>query len=470
AWKEGLRRPIVTSNYTNKDALFDTYAYPRGAAVLHMLRRHVGDQMFFKSLNRYLTANAHKPVSTDDLRAAFKETTGQQLDWFFDQWIYKMGHPIFEVTKSYDDAKKQLTLTVRQTQKINPKDEYPQVEFFQTNVDIEIDDRVERVWIKPQAENVFTFKVAAAPKLVNFDYEGTLIKELKFAKPIDELLYQAANDKDVIGRRWALGELGKIAKSAQTPAADKEKITNAFRSAVEKESYWRLRRAALDELSQTFAQPSPPWVKKPAVKLDDATVQTILKATKDEKSMTRADAIAFLGLTQDAKYADVYLSALNDRSYAVIQNAAVALAKTKNEKAYESLLKLINTESWHNRLRIAGLSGFAQLGDKRALDMGIKYANDKTQSSAVRDAAMEAIAANGKGDERAFPIIFDRFKKALAGNDFNGIFHGMMAVIKLGDPRGQQVFDAMREKFKSNPQFTGTIDFFEQQFKAAIAK
>ena len=135
AWNEGLRRPIVTNRFENKDAMFDTYAYPRGAAVLHMLRKHLGDEAFFKSLNHYLTSNAHQPVSTEDLRIAIEETTGQSMDWFFDQWLYRMGHPIFEVTKSYDDTKKQLTLTVKQTQKINPKNEFPQVEFFQTSVE-----------------------------------------------------------------------------------------------------------------------------------------------------------------------------------------------------------------------------------------------------------------------------------------------------------------------------------------------
>ncbi|HEX8738300.1 MAG TPA: M1 family aminopeptidase [Pyrinomonadaceae bacterium] len=470
AWNEGVRRPIVTNRYANKDAMFDSYAYPRGGAVLHMLRKHLGDEAFFKSLNHYLTSNAHQPVSTEDLRIAIEETTGQSMDWFFDQWLYRMGHPIFEVTKAYDDAKKQLTLTVKQTQKINPKDEFPQVEFFQTNVDVEIDDRVERVWIKPQAENVFTFNAASNPKLVNFDFEGTLIKELKFEKSTDELLYQAANDRDVLGKRWAMSELSKIAKNKDASAADKERIMTAFRSAVEKESFWRLRRAALDEIRQMFVPQSPPWVKKPAAKLDDATAQTILKATKDEKSLIRAEAIELLGFTQDAKYADVYLSALSDQSYTVVGNAASALARTKNEKAYDSLLKLVNTESWHGRLRAAGLNGFAELADKRALDLGIKYAADKNQSPGVRNAALNVVANAGKGDERAFPIIFERFKKALEGSDFQGIFNGMQAFIKLADPRGQQAFDLMREKFKNQPQFAGTINFFEQQFKAAIGK
>ena len=94
-WAQGIRRPIVTKYYANKDAMFDTYAYPGGASVLHMLRKHLGDKMFSKSLNHYLTSNAHQPVSTEDLRIAIEETTGQSMDWFFDQWLYRMGHPVF---------------------------------------------------------------------------------------------------------------------------------------------------------------------------------------------------------------------------------------------------------------------------------------------------------------------------------------------------------------------------------------
>lgn len=93
AWNQGSRRPIVTKYYTNRDALFDAYAYPRGAAVLHMLRKHLGDEMFFKSVNRYLTKHANQPVQTEQLRISIEEATGQSMDWFFDKWLYKMGIP-----------------------------------------------------------------------------------------------------------------------------------------------------------------------------------------------------------------------------------------------------------------------------------------------------------------------------------------------------------------------------------------
>ncbi|CAN5575816.1 M1 family aminopeptidase [soil metagenome] len=470
-WNQGNRRPIVTKYYANKDAMFDNYAYPGGGAVLHILRKHLGDELFFKSLNHYLTTNAHQPVQTEQLRIAIEEATGQSMDWFFDQWLYKMGHPVFEVTKSYDSAKKQLTLNVKQTQKVDPNNEFPQVEFFRTFVDIEIDDNVQRVWIEPKAENTFTFSSAAEPKLVNFDYEGTLLKELKFDKSVDELVYQMTNDKDILGRRWAMSELSKTAKNSQTSATDKNKILAAFNAKIANDSSWLIRRAAIAEISQIVSpQQMNPLAEKAAVKLDEATVQVLLKAAKDENSLVRADAIELLGATKDTKYTDLYLSALNDRSYSMIENAAVALGETKNAKAYDAFVKLTNTPSWKGRIAAAGFRGLAALEDKRGLEFALKTATDKTQPANVRGAALETIAATSKGDKRAFPLIFDSFKQALDANNFNGLSNSVQAIIKLADPRGQEAFDMLKEKFKNQPQILNFATFLESQFKAALPK
>ncbi len=459
-WNQGNRRPIVTKNYANKDAMFDDYAYPGGGSVLHMLRKHLGDDLFFKSLNKYLTDNAHQPVSTEDLRIAIEETTGQSMDWFFDQWLYKMGHPIFEVSKNYANGK--LTLNVRQTQKIDPNNEFPQTEFFQTYVDVEVDGSVQRVWIKPQAENVFTFDAPTEPKLVNFDYEGTLLKELKFDKSIDELVYQATKDKDIIGRQWAIGELSK------KTTTDLTKVLAAFNSVAANDSSWMLRRAAISAIAQILAPQTPEGDVK--IKLDATTEQTMLKAVKDEKSLVRADALEFLGATRDAKYADVYLAALNDQSYAVLDSAATALGNTKSPKAFDALSKMLNQKSWHGRVQIAALRGLSALGDKRALDSGLKYANDKTLPPNVRSASLGIVASAGKGDPRAFPLIFGAFKSALANNEFQGIFDGVQSIIQLADPRGQEAFDLMKEKFKNNQQFLGYTTYLEAEFKKALAE
>ncbi len=464
SWNQGSRRPIVTKYYANKDAMFDNYAYPGGGSVLHMLRKHLGDKLFFKSLNHYLTANAHQPVSTEELRIAVEETSGQSMDWFFDEWLYKMGHPIFEVTQNYDDAAKKLTLNVKQTQKIDVTNEFPQTEFFQTYVDVEIDNRIERVWLKPEAENVFTFDAAAKPKLVNFDYESALLKEMKFDKSVDDLIYQMRNDKDVLGRRWAMGELEN--KAAEP--ANKVQIVSALITSMEKDPFWRIRRAALSVIANIYSPDPPPGADRPAAKLDTSVEQALLRLTKDSQSVIRGEAIELLGETKDVKYSDLFIPFLNDRSYEVIDQTALALARIKSPKAYDALIKLTATPSWKGRIQSAGLSGLAELGDKRGFETAFKLATDPNQPRAVKNGALAAIAATGKGDPRAFDLIFSRFKEALDKNSFQSIFSGANAIIKLADPRGQQAFDLLKAKFKDQANILQFAAALEAQFKAGL--
>lgn len=478
-WNSGNRRPIVTKYYANKDAMFDSYAYPTGGAVLHMLRKHLGEENWWKAINHYLVSNAHQPVSTEDFRIAIEESTGESMDWFFDQWLYKMGHPIFEVTKSYDQAKKQLTLNVKQTQKTDPTNEFPQVEFFQTYVDVEIgtapNTRVERVWIKPQAENSYTFAADTNPALVNFDYEGTLIKELKFVKPVDELVYQFQNDKDVLGRRRAMNELENVYTAKGASDADKTKIYGVFTNAITKEPFWEIRRDIINAIptSDDNANPLEDMFgdsQKPAPKFLPELVAALTAAAKDQNSNVRAVAIRMLGRTKDAQFANLYVGALNDRSYSVIDAAAASLAVTKDALAYDRLIKLVDTPSWKDRVKIAGLRGLAVLSDKRSLETGLKIASDKTQSANARSTALIIVASSGKGDQRAYPLIFESYKRALDTNQYQSIFNALASLIKLGDPRGQEAFDLAKAKFVSQPQLMNYVTMFETQFKASLQK
>ncbi|CAN5428552.1 M1 family aminopeptidase [soil metagenome] len=464
SWSSGIRRPIVTKYYANKDAMFDNYAYPGGGSVLHMLRKHLGDTLFFASLKHYLTTNAHQPVSTEDLRIAIEETTGQSMDWFFDQWLYRMGHPVFDVTQNYDAASKKLTLNVKQTQKIDLNNEFPQTEFFQAYVDVEIDNRIERVWMKPQAENVFTFDSAAKPKLVSWDFESTLLKEMKFEKSTDDLLYQMANDKDVIGRRWAMNELQTKAQAG----TDKDKIVVALLTSAEKDPFFRIRRAAVTVVAGIFSPDPPPGQTAPPAKLSAEVEQTMLRITKDSNPLVKAEAIQLLGESHEPKHAAVYLSFVDDRSYGVIDAAAEALARTKDARAYDALVKLANTPSWKGRIQAAGLGGLAELGDKRAFDLGYKAAVDKTLPRQVQTTGMSIVAAYGKGDPRAFDLIFGNFKKAYEAGNTGLMINIMGSIIKLADPRGQEAIDMLKTKFKDNPGAMQAIGQFEVQLKAAI--
>ena len=96
-----IKHPIVTQNFEDKTAFVtDNYGIFRGALVLNMLKKHLGEGTTGgNQFKHYLKTNAHKSVTTEDFKKAIEQATGEKMDWFFDQWIYKMGHPIFEVSK-----------------------------------------------------------------------------------------------------------------------------------------------------------------------------------------------------------------------------------------------------------------------------------------------------------------------------------------------------------------------------------
>lgn len=464
-WSNGIRRPIVTRNYDEASVMTsDNYSSIRGGLVLNMLRKHLGEENWWKAIRHYVTKNAGKPVTTKDFQTAIEETTGEKLDWFFDQWIYKMGHPIFEVTKNYTDGK--LILKVKQTQQVDKNNEYPQAEFFQGKIDIEIDGKIEQVWLKPQLENVFTFNLSNEPKFVNFDFENTWIRELKYEQSFVELLAQFQNTKDALAHQSAMFSLVQMAKDVKTSANDKVKIFNGLRDVVLSSEYWRVRLGALTQL--VGLNPN-----------GEATISTLVSIIKNDKSWLKANAIAFLGNTKDPKYTEIYLNALNDESFRVIQTAAVALGKTKDERAFDALVKLANKPSMKSQTMLSSMAGLKELGDPRGFETAYKALSDlklpRWRLSSIpptwdyRDAAADTIKSLGKS-EKVYPMIFKQFKKSMAENDLNGIFTNVLLIITLADLRGQEVFDLLKVKYKDDANLMNSINQFEIQFKEELKK
>jgi aminopeptidase N len=109
-------RPLATNLYPEPDAMFDSHAYPKGAVVLHTLRRQLGDDRFYAGLHLYLTRMRHSPADTSDLVKAITDATGVDARPFFDQWVYKPGHPVLDYAWTWDDSKHEVVLHVKQLQ------------------------------------------------------------------------------------------------------------------------------------------------------------------------------------------------------------------------------------------------------------------------------------------------------------------------------------------------------------------
>lgn len=81
--------------------LFNTaITYYKGACVLHMLRYTLGDSMFFNVIKSYATDSAggfkHNSVATDDFISKASSATGEDLSWFFNEWVKEPNHPVYQ--------------------------------------------------------------------------------------------------------------------------------------------------------------------------------------------------------------------------------------------------------------------------------------------------------------------------------------------------------------------------------------
>jgi aminopeptidase N len=82
--------------------VFRALVYNKGASVLHMLRRWIGDDMFFRGLRRYYADNRFKKAGTEDLQRAMEAESGRRLDRFFERWIYQSGLPRVRYSSSVE--------------------------------------------------------------------------------------------------------------------------------------------------------------------------------------------------------------------------------------------------------------------------------------------------------------------------------------------------------------------------------
>jgi aminopeptidase N len=444
------RRPTVTAKFEDPDDLFDSYIYARGAGILHMLRRILGDDAWWRGLRLYVQKYPHQAVTTEQFRAALEESSGQKLDWFFDQWVYRMGHPVLRVTQAYDPGAKKLTLTIRQEQKREGSNGYPQTTLYRLPIEVELvarngSARIEKIDLAAQATQSFSFDVPDLPAIVNFDRESTVIKELKFDKTILELVYQLGNDPDVTGRLWALQELKGKLSNAKGEIADS--IRQAVAHALSSDAFWGVRAEAVPLLDPLRAQTDR---------------IALVAASKDPDAHVRQAAVRTLGTSKDRVLAPVYLELLGDPSYAVIEAATVALGQTHDDLAYSALERLVDTPSWHDTITASALSGLAALGDDRALPLAERYAATGHRIE-VRVVALKIFAAT-KTDQRTFNLITEALTQSLELRNFDLWRAAAAALVAARDPRAPEFCVQLSLRF-TEPEVVPWIGKLGKQLK-----
>lgn len=220
------KRPLSTNLYTTGDVMFGQgQTYSRGGLVLHMLRRELGDNVFFGGLSRYLKANAYKPVASSDLIKSMSEAAGKNLTPWFDQWVFKPGHPVVDWSWTYDAAGKYTVLHLKQTQETTegtPIYSLPlRVAVIMPRTGAAKPPVVETTVTFDKADQEIRLPGSIKPESVLIDPGHDLLMEDKSLGPADaelaaQLRYAPSyQDRLRAARRLAAGSTGKDAATVQ---------------------------------------------------------------------------------------------------------------------------------------------------------------------------------------------------------------------------------------------------------------
>ena len=293
---------LIRFDYKDSEDMFDAHSYNKGGVILHMLRKQIGDQAFFKALNLYLTKHAFKSVEVHDLRMAFEEITGQDLNWFFNQWFLGKGHPelLFEVDYSQPED---ILISVVQVQdlKSTPLFQFPlEVSWYLEG------KRESKTFFVSQAYQQFTIQNQVPVDQVYLDEEKNLLARRSQEISADHYLRQLKESQVGVARYEALDSL--ISSGAENF------LLEAIPLAL-KDSFWSVRESVL-----VFLQNDPSWGDK--IDLEE----TILNiAEKDPRNSVRSSALDLLNAWDAEKYQGVFKRMVNDPSYFVAGSALAGL-------------------------------------------------------------------------------------------------------------------------------------------------
>jgi len=365
----GKKAPVVDHRYAEEGQMFDSRAYPKGASILHILRRRVGDAKFWASVNRYLTTHAHQTVETSDLRQAFEDETGRSLERFFYDWTQRPGAPSVSVNYDWDDGDKVAKVTVKQTQ---------EPEAFQFPLEVEFHfDEGEPALLRgnvDEKEHRFYFPLRKRPKMVLVDPNQAVLMELKEQKGRDLWKEQLKDGPHVIDRMRAAADLGE---------AKNDKDTAALGEALMAEKFWGVG----EEIAKAIGKAG-----------GDKARDVLLAAVAIENPKVRRAVVEQLGsFHRDEKVIEALRAIIvkGDASYRVEAAAVDSYAKLQPPDAGTLLPTLLVRPSHGEQIRSAALSGLGRQPDAAGLETLLEWSR-RGKPRECRQAAVRGLTQLAK--------------------------------------------------------------------------
>lgn len=296
------KKKLIRYDYDQQEDMFDAHSYQKGGLVLHSLRKYVGDEAFFESLRLYLQRNRFSTAELSDLRKCFEEVTGEDLNWFFNQWFLQEGHPVLQV----DQQRYGSTVVV----KVKQLDKLYKLPFT-----VQIgSDRTEKVMVSRDTQS-FVFKNVPEDQMLVFDGQNQFLGEMKMNKSESDWKLQFNQTKLAYQKIEAFEQLYDIKKiSAEKAQLCKAMINHSFHGC---------RSVGMQGLYNSGIV---------VADIEGMREQIVDIAMMDPKASVRYEAVRVVTRLKDEK---TLARMLNDSSYSVAKRALLGYGSLNRKAAYD---------------------------------------------------------------------------------------------------------------------------------------
>ncbi len=369
--------------------------YPKGASILHMLRRELGDDIFFASIADFVNARKLQTVQTYQLRKAFEARSGRQLERFFEQWTQRPGTPTVKVSWVYDPQRRKLRFTTEQKQTIDPDN--PSFEF---SLPVFIKNSAgPDVMIEPflfAKSDTFEVELEGPPRFVAVDPDLHVLARFEVEQDPAMWLSQLRDGPTLLAKVQAARGLGKAGGLVDGGAAGGEASATEY-----------LRRLASDAKAPMLLRKES--VKALTARGNASDLRTLVSTARDHWEVRQAVTDGLISLAKkDKEKADKSLQdfvtrtllarATGDESLRVRCTAIRGLGQLKITEGESIIRQAIEVSSQSDDARQAGLVALADLETPDALAIAIAYAQEGSDNR-TRGVAIDQIAKLARTDK-----------------------------------------------------------------------
>lgn len=349
---------LIRFNYDTREDMFDRHSYAKGGTILNMLRRYVGDDAFFASLKKYLETNAYKAVEVHQLRLAFEEVTGEDMNWFFNEWFLNKGHAQLKISYNWNPATMSQTVTIEQTQNLSTTPLYR----IPLAIDIYLPNSKRReAVVLQQQKQTFEFRCESKPIVVNTDAEKMLTGTKEDNHNEVEWIALFKKGPLYLDRLESLKALTKYNNGTEAASTMKSALNDHNR---------KIREFAITYCNTLLTGNDSLFVKNRLMEM----------AKSDPNSAVRSMAIDKLSENfNDQSVLDLAMSLSSDSSFEVMSNA-IELIGNKNPENALSMCKKLEPET-HRRIRAMVAANYSKFGNDEQFNYMLSNFNRNNRSS-----------------------------------------------------------------------------------------